>query len=685
MASTSDNRKKFIDSLIKFMRTYGFDGADFDWEYPGADDRGGRPEDGDNFVQLVKEMKEAFGGSYGISVTLPASYWYLRHFKVKEMEPYIGWYVPGRESSVEILISSYRFNVMTYDIHGVWDSSNENVGPYARPHSNLTEIDNGLQLLWRASVKPENVVLGLGFYGRSFTLSDPSCNKPGCPFSAGGKPGKCSKASGVLTNAEIKRVINANDVTPMYDKAAAVKWITWNSNQWVSYDDETTLQQKRNYAEENCLGGTMIWAIDQDSADGDSMNDFLGTANAGIFAEDAVSAPLKLKKAIKETQQGMACYTSFCNTQCQKGFVAVTSARGQVPDFQFDTSCKGETFRDGGQFICCPSSALNSDDKPGKCEWRGYKGSGFACQRGCNDDEIEVAANSAVASQVTTPFGSFVQVAHTCTGGSQSYCCSNYDLTIMAGSPANVLQTNNYQAISAKELSTREIRARAAERGLWVLDGETIDPTDYGGSALSNSGAIEITELYSGASGLDFVAGYGTGRGQRQKAGASNLQGGGGRIQKPKPAKPKRPYKPKFDADGNRILGRYVKKEFDPKKDSDCFVTYTCNYGLGWDEVCDNQRYGVTEILGGRTSYNMKTPSISEQDRKQTTWSRDHHPNYHQWGTTIGQIDGTQRTRYYCEADEFPQNALQEAFGVDAPQAIREVDGIQNAAHGQGP
>ena len=37
-----------------------------------------------------------------------------------------------------------------------------------------------------------------------------------------------------------------------------------HSNQWVSYDDEKTFEIKPNYANELCLGGTMIWSIDQD-------------------------------------------------------------------------------------------------------------------------------------------------------------------------------------------------------------------------------------------------------------------------------------------------------------------------------------------------------------------------------------------------------------------------------------
>jgi hypothetical protein len=36
-----------------------------------------------------------------------------------------------------------------------------------RPHTNLTEIEEGLTLLWRAGVDPSVVVLRLGSYGWS--------------------------------------------------------------------------------------------------------------------------------------------------------------------------------------------------------------------------------------------------------------------------------------------------------------------------------------------------------------------------------------------------------------------------------------------------------------------------------------------------------------------------------------
>lgn len=75
-------------------------GADIDWEYPGAPDRGGKTADIENFVTLLKELRDAWGKKYGISATLPSSYWYLRWFDLKGLEKYLDW-----------------LNMMSYDIH----------------------------------------------------------------------------------------------------------------------------------------------------------------------------------------------------------------------------------------------------------------------------------------------------------------------------------------------------------------------------------------------------------------------------------------------------------------------------------------------------------------------------------------------------------------------------------------
>jgi chitinase len=57
---------------------------------------------------------------------------------------------------------------MSYDLHGTWDADSQFVGPYIAPHTNLTEIDLGLGLLWRAGVDSSKVVLGQGWV-RYFT------------------------------------------------------------------------------------------------------------------------------------------------------------------------------------------------------------------------------------------------------------------------------------------------------------------------------------------------------------------------------------------------------------------------------------------------------------------------------------------------------------------------------------
>jgi chitinase len=64
-------------------------------------------------------------------------------------------------------------------------------------------------------------------------------------------------------DAEINRIIAEHNLTPEFDATAAVNWITWDSNQWVSYDDQRTTQMKISKANELVSSHpAAIWSID---------------------------------------------------------------------------------------------------------------------------------------------------------------------------------------------------------------------------------------------------------------------------------------------------------------------------------------------------------------------------------------------------------------------------------------
>ncbi|KAF1942210.1 hypothetical protein EJ02DRAFT_346150 [Clathrospora elynae] len=374
MSSNSGNRQKFIRGLISFMDNYGFDGVDLDWEYPQANDRGGVTADKDNYVALVKEMRQAFGSKYGISMTLPTSYWYLQHFDLKGIQDSVDW-----------------FNLMSYD----------SLGPYIAPHTNVTEIDLGLDLLWRAGVTPGKVVIGFGWYGRSFTLTDSSCNTPNrvCKFSGGADPGPCSDASGIFTYQEIQEIIFTNKLTPTWDKTAAVKWISWG-NQWVSYDDEDTFKQKRDFANSRCLGGSMVWAIDQMDQKADN-----GLAPApGVTTSQQQDASQKSA----DLQASITCYTTDCGAKCKRGTNGVAQMNGQPGQLSTNNRCEKNEYRD----LCCDDGTIM-----GICQWRGYRGVGLSCISGCGDGETEVTTNTNNHDK---------HGDQSCTGGIQSYCCKGF-------------------------------------------------------------------------------------------------------------------------------------------------------------------------------------------------------------------------------------------------------------------
>lgn len=107
----------------------------------------------------------------------------------------------GRKSAASnVYRVFFQFNFMSYDIHGLWDQKSLWAGPFLKGHTNLTEIDDGLDLLWRNGISSDKVVMGYGFYGRGFTMSDPQCSKPpNCLFDGPSFPGDCTNEAGILS------------------------------------------------------------------------------------------------------------------------------------------------------------------------------------------------------------------------------------------------------------------------------------------------------------------------------------------------------------------------------------------------------------------------------------------------------------------------------------------------------
>ncbi|KAF5560716.1 glycoside hydrolase superfamily [Fusarium napiforme] len=365
LVNADETRQRvFFASLILFMQTWGFSGVDIDWEYPVDHDRNGRESDFKAYPRFMKRLKAALRDyKYGLSVTLPTSYWYLQHFDLENLEPSVDW-----------------FNVMSYDLHGAWDIGNKWTGAFVGAHTNLTEIKTSLDLLWRNKVSPSKVVLGLAFYGRAVTLANPSCSEPGCAYLSAGDAGECSGEPGILFNSEITDLIRDKKLRPKLYKDAAVKTIQWNSDQWVSYDDKDTWKLKANFLKSQCLSGVLVWAVDYDD-DKHSYSKGLAAA-LGIKINVDPNTGLTIKLPDKKVESTDFCYFTNCGQTCPRGYTEIIRDDDKSQIMLDATHCPDSSGQ--VQTLCCPKSS-----KVPVCRWRGRRESGH-CVVGCNAGEAEV-------------------------------------------------------------------------------------------------------------------------------------------------------------------------------------------------------------------------------------------------------------------------------------------------------
>ncbi len=266
MSRTPENRKKFVESVSKFIKEYKLDGLDIDWEYPGMVGIGNPyiPEDKENFTSLMRELREALDKIEKDQVlTFAVAGWqdFFYHVELDKVMPWVTY-----------------MNIMSYDLAGGDD-------PYTSHHTGLgyvkmediagtpaaqkmTEAGDSTKP-WSAEriitycmnkgVNPGQIVIGGAFYGKGWK---------GVPPQNNGlyqlNRGQWKERNSYATIREKRE--DKNGFVRFWDPIAKAPYL-YNATDsiFVSYEDTVSIRLKTEYAINTGLGGIMFWSLNSDT------------------------------------------------------------------------------------------------------------------------------------------------------------------------------------------------------------------------------------------------------------------------------------------------------------------------------------------------------------------------------------------------------------------------------------
>ncbi|MGW6569798.1 chitinase C-terminal domain-containing protein [Streptomyces sp. NPDC054975] len=312
----------FADSAVAFIKKYGFNGVDIDYEYPTTMKDAGNPLDWQlanarraglvkGYDALMKTLREkldragaADGKHYLLTVAAPSSGYLLRGMETFQMQKYLDY-----------------VNIMSYDLHGAW---NEYVGPnaslfddgkdgelaaagvygssqyggvgylntdwayhyfrgsmpagriniglpyYTRGHKNVQGGTDGLWGKATATTCPAGAGLtkcGDGAVGIDNLWHDKDTN--GAESPAGSNPMWHAKnlEKGIVGDYVTRYGFPANTTLTgtyarKYDSTLVAPWL-WNAQKkvFLSTEDEQSVAAKADYVVSKGIGGTMVWEM----------------------------------------------------------------------------------------------------------------------------------------------------------------------------------------------------------------------------------------------------------------------------------------------------------------------------------------------------------------------------------------------------------------------------------------
>ncbi|XP_058444872.1 chitinase-3-like protein 2 [Malaya genurostris] len=249
MVSNHTTRKLFIQSLKTTLERYQLDGVDLDWEFPGSGSKNRM-----HFSQLLHEIRREYQREHrtyilSVAVAAPETIAYMS-YDVREINSYADY-----------------VNIMTYDYHFYapetpWTGFNAPLYRRQDEHSifGTLNINSSVHYWLSAGLEKSKIIIGLPTYGHTFQLVSAFNTRIGAPASTYGRVGMVGFASYSEIcwfrrhNIYVHQVYNVDSCSPYL----------YAGTEWISYEDERSLECKANYIKENGFGGAMIFSLNTD-------------------------------------------------------------------------------------------------------------------------------------------------------------------------------------------------------------------------------------------------------------------------------------------------------------------------------------------------------------------------------------------------------------------------------------
>ncbi|KRG04731.1 chitinase-3-like protein 1 isoform X1 [Drosophila mojavensis] len=247
MAASLRKRDQFYVTLTKFLFERGFSGVLLNWEFPTQ--HGGHFVDRHNFITLLKELKIILDEHHFLLlVTVSARL---------DKNTLAAYDIPRIAKIVDFIILN------SHDSHDIYAQQVNYMSPLRGNGSQSVEL--GIKHWVKQSKMPQKLILGIPLFGQTYTLRDQSKTNVNAPSKGPGLQHVSSKRPGYMTYAEF--CSQASKWTKKFDKQAHVPY-AFKADQWISYEDGSSISAKMRLVRDQRLGGAMAWSIDADDFSG---------------------------------------------------------------------------------------------------------------------------------------------------------------------------------------------------------------------------------------------------------------------------------------------------------------------------------------------------------------------------------------------------------------------------------